>query len=594
MALQTKTITANGSKGHHKFTLTVTENSTSISANSSAVAWKLEISPIRNSYDWISNQGKVKYSVTVNGSTYSGIIATYDGVSTVTIKSGALTCPHNADGSKTISCSFSITDSTGWSFAPGNASASGTMALTNIPRSATITSAPDFNDEENPTITYSNPAGAVVSRLRACISLTGDVDDIAYRDISTSGTSYTFNLTDAEREVLRANTNSGSTTRKVYFYIATTIGTEVYRTSVVRTLTIINAMPQMQVNLWDSNPTTAALTGNTDHFIRGHSVASYAISAAPVKGATIAKYYATMSGEVRLEGATGEFPNVSSGNFAFSIVDSRGNQPREEIKRDFIDYIDVTCSPKISIELEGETAAKIKVEATGSYYRGSFGAVDNTLTLEACYKENDGNFTNWVPLASGTVTYDGNTYNCKASFSVPNYDSSYVVVVRAVDKLTKAQAPGYRVKLIPVFDWGESDFNFNVPVSIQGDPLADMIIEQGTTDDNWWYRKYKSGVMECWRRLGVTTDIKTAWGSLYSSGYLTETNLKYPVAFITYPTLNVTLSTRSAGALLMVPGGAGNNIESATHTGAFELVRGTVLNGGTYILNYHAIGRWKW
>lgn len=139
MALQTKSISANGSNGHHKFTLTVTENSTDTTNNTSSLSWSFVISPVVKDFDWESNSGKVKYSVTIDGNTYSGIIATYDGVSTVTIKSGTMSCAHNADGAKTISCSFSITDSTGWSFAPGNASANGTMALTAIARKYTVT-----------------------------------------------------------------------------------------------------------------------------------------------------------------------------------------------------------------------------------------------------------------------------------------------------------------------------------------------------------------------------------------------------------------------------------------------------------------------
>ena len=84
------------------------------------------------------------------------------------------TVPHNADGSKTVSMSMS------WSanFSPSSGSASGSISLTNIPRKANITSATDFTDEENPTITYENKAGYSVSSLQACISLTGSAADI--------------------------------------------------------------------------------------------------------------------------------------------------------------------------------------------------------------------------------------------------------------------------------------------------------------------------------------------------------------------------------------------------------------------------------
>ncbi len=67
---------------------------------------------------------------------------------------------------------------------------------------ATISSAPSFNLGDSQTITYSNPGGNVVTTLQACISFTGELDDISYRDISKTGTSYTFNFTDAELDKL--------------------------------------------------------------------------------------------------------------------------------------------------------------------------------------------------------------------------------------------------------------------------------------------------------------------------------------------------------------------------------------------------------
>ena len=52
MALQTKTLTANGSKGHHKFTLTVTEDSITTATNISTISFTFKISPVITGYDW--------------------------------------------------------------------------------------------------------------------------------------------------------------------------------------------------------------------------------------------------------------------------------------------------------------------------------------------------------------------------------------------------------------------------------------------------------------------------------------------------------------------------------------------------------------
>ena len=134
-------ISANGSNGHHKFTLNVNETTVSGSAdNYSIVTFSLVLSAVQNGYDWnYSSTVPVTYTIKINGTTYTGNIMSYNGSSTVTIKSGTQNIPHNDDGTKTITYSFSISSISG-SYLPGSASASGNLALTTIPRYTSITS----------------------------------------------------------------------------------------------------------------------------------------------------------------------------------------------------------------------------------------------------------------------------------------------------------------------------------------------------------------------------------------------------------------------------------------------------------------------
>ena len=97
-------------------------------------------------------------SLTIDGTTFTDTktVSLSSGV-TVALVSGSKTITHNNDGSKsiTISASCDLPDGNGWG--PAWGSASGTATLTNIPRQANVTGATNFNDEGNPTITYSNP-----------------------------------------------------------------------------------------------------------------------------------------------------------------------------------------------------------------------------------------------------------------------------------------------------------------------------------------------------------------------------------------------------------------------------------------------------
>lgn len=130
MALKSKTITGDGSRGHHRFKLTVTENSKNDSANTSSISYAFSISPIQSGWDWNTQGTNISYTITINGTNYTGTIPNYNGSSTVTLKSGTLNVAHDATGTKTMSFRFSVRDRDGLRYTCGSASASGSMALT--------------------------------------------------------------------------------------------------------------------------------------------------------------------------------------------------------------------------------------------------------------------------------------------------------------------------------------------------------------------------------------------------------------------------------------------------------------------------------
>lgn len=139
MALKTKSIDANGSRGHHKFTLNVNEDSISTSSNTSSLSYSFVLSPVSKSWDWYGWGSNISYSINIGGNTYSGTIPDYDGSSTVTLKSGSgISISHDSDGTKSISISFSVTDNAGQTYTPGNCSKSDTFALTKIDRAPVV------------------------------------------------------------------------------------------------------------------------------------------------------------------------------------------------------------------------------------------------------------------------------------------------------------------------------------------------------------------------------------------------------------------------------------------------------------------------
>lgn len=555
MALQTKTITANGSKGHHKFTLTVVEELTSTANNYSIVKWSFTIAPIKTGYDWsYSNTVPVSYTVSINGKSYSGSIMAYDGKSTATITSGEEVISHNADGKKSIPYSFSIT-SLNQSYLTGNASNSGNMDLTFIPREAQLVDADSFFDEANPNIYYTNPAGSAVDKLQACISVTGAAD-IAYRDIPKDKDSYTFELTEAERNILRSYTLNGHDTITVYFHVKTTIGGVDYTNYLARYMTVVNATPTLSPVVEDVDSTTLALTGSKDVLIRGYSDVKMLVNAQAYKGASIIYQKIEIDGKSTTNNIVNAnepitYPNIENPAITFTAKDNRGLIVTKTITKTAIDYIKLTCN----LEAQAPTTdGVLNFTISGNYFGGSFGAQSNTLTVQYRYLTNSGSYGSWVTIAA---TAANGTYKATGSISGLDYKNSYTIQARALDKLNTIASAEIKVKTTPIFDWGENDFNFNVPVSINGTELA-YITEEGTKN-GWYYRNWSNGKGECWKILKISTKISAAWGSMYRGDTIMERQ-NYPFPFKSKPVEQATIqSGGNAGWLYAESNGLGVN-----------------------------------
>lgn len=589
MALSGSVETTAYGKRKLKLSWTATQ---SIANNTSTISWTLSAASTQSGGDdnWYRAGA---FKVTINGTkVYSTTQKEADRITledNTKIKSGTTTITHNSDGTKsfTISVEGAI-----YYYAP-NVSGSKSFTLDTIPRGATLTAAPDFNDEGNPAITYSNPAGNAVSALDVCISFDGSNDDINYRSVSKTGTSYTFSLTDAERKVLRKGTTSNS--RTVRFYIRTKIGDNTFYNSLTKTLTLVNHTPTLSPTAQVStSSTTYSLTGSQTIFIKGYTDVSVSTGAAARKEASLTSQKITCGNSV-INSGSGTFTSPTSGTFTFSATDSRGNTTTQTLTRTLVNYLKPTCN--ISVKMTTDGVATINI--SGNIFNGSFGAVQNTLAVQYRYKELGGSWSSWT--GAGTGTKNGNTYTASPQKTGLDYRKTYVFQARAYDKLYTVNSAEESMTALPVFDWGPDSFNFNVPVNfsagytqtvsaIDDTPVAsDFIVEQGTSGD-WTYRKWNSGIAECWARIAVNTAVSTAWGGLYVSGALSATNLTFPFTFTAIPMINVNLSGSGSGAFLIASGSASS---STTKTGIYEIARGNTAAAANYGINYDIKGRWK-
>ena len=626
----------------YKIHLTLTEESNSVENNTSVVYYKFWISNTSNNrfysngYSWnISIGGQ---SIAINN--FNFYVYPYN--VTQTIAEGRVTVTHLADGTLNMPYNVSIPNlKASNQYAPPAMSLSGTWELTDIPRAPTILTAPNFSDTDNPTITYTNSAGNAATHLQACIcNENGTVIYAKYRDIPKTGSSYTFYLTEDERTALRNAT--GSDPLKLKFVIWSVIGGVTDYAQLYRTMTINDANPIVTASVVDINAVTVALTGDNKKIVRYYSNASATMSATPQKGAAIDNdLYVIRNGSLVGYGTSYTFNNVESNVFSFSATDSRGNVGTASVTPAMVNYVRLTCNME---NTRPDASGNMDVRCIGNFFNGSFGAVENTITVQYRYKIIGGTYSGWNTM---TVVKNGNTYGAYASFTIPNFDyhASYAFECQAVDKLDTVSSSESSLKSMPVFHWGENDFVFEVPVDVKGDlrlkgddnygntlrfgdgdhcyvsepvddhmkvharveidlealtvkvngdTLMDFVIATGTeamgTNGTWYWTKWKSGKAECYgtRNFGKAS-VTSAWGSLYESTEYTQT---FPSGlFIAKPdTLQITVDNCSGDGVMLERSGT---IPSSTSTGGFHLVRPTSTTLASSYVTFHAIGRWK-
>lgn len=394
-----------GQKSYIKLTVTdITQ--TNGATNQTTVKWKITC---HNSWStlyraYVTLGGKVLYDGKPEKSNWS------EGWE---LASGTSTFDNNSDGSLTLTAYvkqlfyYGNGVASRWdnpSFYQAN---SVDMICSKIPRQANLTSATDFNDEQNPTINYLNSAGDSVNSLDACISLTGSNDDVPYRAISKTGTSYTFNLTEVERNTLR-NATTTSNSRTVKFYVRTVIGDTTFYSILDKTLTIVNGNPiftNSQISYQDTNSSIVAITGNNQHIVRNNSNLQVTYTGATAKkGASISKYEVTFNGATQNKtgASTINYGTVNIGsNSVVSIkaVDSRGNSTTISKTITIFDWIlpSAVISARRLNNYEDNT--KIKVQVSISSVNGK----NAIQSIKYRYKKtSDSDYNSYVSISNNT------------------------------------------------------------------------------------------------------------------------------------------------------------------------------------------------
>ena len=410
-------------------TLSWAVQSQSIENNASTISWTLKGAGVGGS-NWY-RAGNFK--VVINGVTvYSSStrIQLYNGT---VVSSGTLQINHNNDGTKT----FSAYAEAGIYTVAVNCTGSATFELPAISRYATATGGKNFTDVQNPSVSFTNPAG---SKLQFKIEAGGNANLITRDNVVNATSPYTFTLTTAERNSLRAlcpNSNTLSVKLTVGTYNSS--GSVVNTSSVTKTMTITNANPTISgASYQDTNSATIAITGNNQEIIQNKSTLQLKFtSLAALKYATLSKVRVTINGvtvEKSLSGTSASNTtvlfgtvNVSSNiNAEISLIDSRNNVTSQNLaisieswstpsaiitcarKNNYYDQTDLTVNAEIS-SLNGQNSATIQYQykkTDASSWSALTTIQNNTTTTFNIDNSFDWNIKVVVSDLLGSTTYN--------------------------------------------------------------------------------------------------------------------------------------------------------------------------------------------
>lgn len=523
------------------------ENSQSVDSNNTIIGWKMEL--IAGSYGYIASTALKQWNVTVNGSTYNGMISV--GIANNTTKTlayGTTTIKHNIDGTKTFAYSFSQSFS-GITFddtALGVVSGSGSGTLDTIPRASdftvsngTLGVAQSINVTRQSTafthgLTYS--CGSVKTQLIAAwntaaetISFTPPID-LAWQAPNGNRVWVDIHLQTYDS----AGRPIGNTVTKGVW------------------MTIPESLkPSCSVSV--SDPTGYAAKYGA--YIQGQSKLTITVNPTSSYGSQVIQYTATTDGntftksDVLTEVQTFTTPVIqSTGTLTIdaTVTDTRGRSGSGSNRVTVLPY----ARPVIN------TLKVHRCDADGTENdRGLYSKVTYGYTIESLYGKNG---------MSGYIQYKKTSETEYTSVELPTEysviegtyifaaddGSTYDVQLLIADSFTSV---GHKTTLSTAFSlihyapsgkgitFGgiRDNDSFNIvgmPFKID-DIDVDYIVEQGESD-GWFYRKWNSGFAECWKiyyGYGITSAKNN-----YSGFYYSETiSVNFPFTFSNLPTVTV-------------------------------------------------------
>lgn len=478
---------------------------------------------------------------------------------------------HNNDGTKTVTLSGMWCSAISGGWAPYSLSVSGEVTLPTIPR-ATTPGIGGVTMGETAHISLPRASSGFTHTLRYVFG--GAAETIA----TGVTTGYDWLVPESlAAQIPNAASGKGTLTCETYSG-STLIGTK----SVTFTASVPGSMKPAVLSGWAAvtydNSGTAA--ENMAAWVQGYSKAKAAFDASKVtcrQGAGVSKFSITYLGKTTAGNpCRTETISTTGATVRCTVTDSRGLTAWEDFNIALLEYAPPALVGADLFRSDGEgTAADGGAHIAGvARVRYSELGGLNSVTLKGYWKSVGGGYgagetltVGAVGLVTGdveispdrsyvallvltdslgnTARYEENIPTEKVAFHLKEGGKGAAfgkaaetegVLELAEDwhlKLTGATDLNAAAEKIAVLDPG-GVVRYRTKAELQGDLAADYIVSQGTSGI-WTFRKWASGVAECWLESELTLTGSTPVANMNDSAYLSYVDVDLPFTFKTQP-----------------------------------------------------------
>ena len=403
-------------------------------------------------------------TITIDGDSYD-LIGYQEFKDEVCIFEKTIRINHDSDGSKSFNISLSCKGQANTSLASATLSGSGTVTLDQIPRTSSF-AATDAAIGSASTITIYRESSNLNHRIKvefgSVIGYITNKGGFSNSPSTITGTSVAFTIPEDFYYAIPDSTRSTCILTLYTLSGDTVIGNEV--TTYIEITTVSSRCnPILTMDVTHDNQATANLTGSDTAYIRGYSEARCYVSAEGRYGADIIDVWTDGEYYVEDDGIYIVSP-VNSETITFYAKDSRGYVGSVSTPVTLVPYIVLTNSG--SVGRPNPTDGSAYIQFQGQYFNDSFGAVENYLEMGYYIEYPDGSVDSQWTMVDPEIW--GDSYSASVYLEGFDYTQTFKIHIGVADQLLFLEKTVTLKQGIPVFDWGRNDFQFHVPVYIQG------------------------------------------------------------------------------------------------------------------------------